>query len=303
MRDALDAAWGDFPADVGLDWLRYTGPARPTPEWCAAAAAAGRLTFIRESYSTRSQEGYDAGRADCIEAEARAREVHPGVESIAVVVSDGNYADDWDASEYGRGWASAATLAFFPYGAVPICDSFNRGALDSPWCLRGTWVPETWGWGTLLSQVVGWSPVGNTDLNHVRAPYWPLPQPGAPDAPPLPAPILPAGEQIMGPRTLLVGGGVDTFEVDKNGVLWWHHVDTAGKGHPSVRVPMDPGADFGGVNGLPACDPDRPGIDQINTVYGPFLTVCRKEGSESWEQEPTYWQIRIVAYGYVARLL
>lgn len=167
MRDALDAAWGDFP--VGdLDWLRYTGSARPDAGWVNSCLAAGLIvTFIQESYPSRSSEGFDVGVADCRFAEARAREVHPGVRSIAVVVSDGNGADNWDASEYGRGWQSVATLPFFAYGAVPICESFARGAPAS----LGTWVPETWGQGTLMSQVVGPSPVADTDLNHVHADY------------------------------------------------------------------------------------------------------------------------------------
>jgi hypothetical protein len=290
VRDALDAAWGDFPTDVGLDWLRYTGAARPTSEWCADAARVARLTFVFEADSTWSQCDYATAHATCIAHEARAREVHPNVESMAVVVSDGNWLDDWDASEAGRGWADAATLPFFPYGAVPICDSFNRGAMHSPLCLRGTWVPETWGWGTLLSQVVGASPVDNTDLDHVRAPYWQI----APDAP-LPATILPAGEQAMqGPRTLLVGGNVDTFQITDDGALWWHHVDKDGNGHPSVQVTVE------GTHDVAWCDPNT-GIDQINTVFGPFLTASRKETRP--DEPPTFWQIRIVAYGYVARLL
>lgn len=174
MRDALDAAWGDFPTDdVGYEWLRYTGSARPDGEWCHAVTQHSRLTFIHERYSTRSQEGFGAGLEDCRVAEARAREVHPGVESIAVAVSDGDGADNWDASEYGKGWAAAATLHFFPYGAVPICESFLTGAAGSPFRLDGTWVPETWGNGTFLSQVVGTSPVANTDLNHAHKAYWP----------------------------------------------------------------------------------------------------------------------------------
>ena len=131
-----------------------------------------RITFIQETYSTRSQEGYVAGQVDCVFAERRAREIHPQVASIAVVVSDGNYADRWDAREYARGWSDYATIPFFPYGAVPICESFISGAHGL--VLRGTWVPETWGLGTFMSQVVGFSPIPSTDLNHVWAPYYPV---------------------------------------------------------------------------------------------------------------------------------
>lgn len=171
----LDAAWGDFPTiDVGYDWARYTGNARPDAAWVATVLTHSRVTFIQESYSTRSSEGYDVGVADCRYAEQRAREVHPGVESIAVVVSDGNGADNWDASPYGQGWADAATIPFFPYGAQPICESFLRGAAQSRLCLGGTWVPETWGQGTFMSQLVTASPLANTDLNTVHAAYYPV---------------------------------------------------------------------------------------------------------------------------------
>lgn len=174
LRDALDAAWGEFPTeDIGYDWLRYTGNARPDAGWVSAVTQHSRVTFIQETTSTRSQQGFLAGVYDCQFAEPRARAVHPNVESIAVVVSDGWRGDVWDCSEYGRGWASVATIAFFPYGAVPICESFIVGAGSSPLNLGGTWVPETWGAGTLMSQVVGPSPIDNTDLNHVWAPYYP----------------------------------------------------------------------------------------------------------------------------------
>ncbi len=239
MRDMLDAAWGDFPTnDIGYDWARYTGNARPTAAWCAAVAQHSRITFIQETDSQRSKAGFAAGADDCRYAEARAREVHRGVESLAVVVSDGNGADNWDASEYGRGWASAATLAFFPYGAVPICESFIRGAGASPLNLRVTWVPETWGKGTGLSQVVGASPVANTDLNHVWAPYYPT------ATPPTPTPTseeLPAMYVIANPANIN-----DKYLV---GVKEFRHIDTVeefntligarplGCGMPHIKTP------------------------------------------------------------------
>lgn len=181
LRDAVDAAWGDFPTwDVGLDWLRYTGNARPSSEWVQLVIRHSRVTFIFETVSTRSQEGRPAGLMDCAWAEPRALEVHPQVASIAVVVSDGNWRDNWSAYDYGYGYGERATIAFFPYGAKPICQSFLDGAraalaarnrLDL--LMDGDWVPETWGAGTLMSQVVGYSPIDNTDLNNVWAPYWP----------------------------------------------------------------------------------------------------------------------------------
>lgn len=159
--------------DLNLDALVYTGSARPTQEWVNHCRELGIIvTFIQETVSTRSQQGFDAGVYDCQYAEARAKELgHTG--SIAYVVSDGSWSDVWDASEYGRGVQSVATLPFFSYGAVPICESFNRGAPRS----LGTWVPETWGVGTLLTQVVGSSPVADTDLNHVHADYTGTPAP------------------------------------------------------------------------------------------------------------------------------
>lgn len=170
MRDAVDFMSAPDPQllhDLELDALCYTGSARPSQDWVDRCRALGVIvTFVQETVSTRSQQGYQAGVYDCQFAESRAKELgHTG--SIAYVVSDGSWSDVWDASDYGRGVQSVATLPFFAYGAVPICESFNEGAPHS----LGTWVPETWGTGTLLTQVVGASPVADTDLNHVHADY------------------------------------------------------------------------------------------------------------------------------------
>jgi hypothetical protein len=170
VRNAVDFVTAPDPADLarlGLDALVYTGNARPSQGWVDQARALGvTVTFIQETTSTRSQQGFQAGRLDCQFAEQRARERgHTG--SIAVVVSDGNGADNWDASEYGRGWQSVATLPFFSYGSTGCCDSFNRGAPHS----LGTWIPETWGAGSLLTQKVGGSPIPDTDLNITHADY------------------------------------------------------------------------------------------------------------------------------------
>lgn len=176
MRDAVDFMSAPDPGllkQLDLDALPYTGNARPSAEWFAQMQANGLPVrcMIQETISTRSQQGFQAGVYDCQFAEQRSREVNPDVQSIAVVVSDGNGADRWDASQYGAGWASVATLRFFPYGALGVTASFLAGAKGSPRSIDGEWVPETWGAGRLISQVVGASPVPNTDLNRVHADY------------------------------------------------------------------------------------------------------------------------------------
>jgi hypothetical protein len=275
MRKALDAAWGDFPTeDVGYDWLRYTGNARPSREWCAAVSQHSRLTFIQETYSTRSQEGFQAGVYDCQFAEPRARAVHPGVESIAVVVSDGNYADNWDASEYGRGWASVATIAFFPYGAVPICESFIRGA-TSVLNLGGTWVPETWGAGTFMSQVVGYSPVADTDLNDVWAPYWPAATP--------PAPVPTSQEEDDGMRVYIFEdhGRAHHLWIGEDGRIRDRTYDQ-GNPNPVVVVP---------VPGDVAID-TTVGLTPLSTFGSTVLYGATKDGREL--------QLSPSPFGYVA---
>jgi hypothetical protein len=172
-RNALDFSYARPSADtilgVGInEVLVYCGNALPDQSYIDGLRSRGiTVTYIMETVSTRSQQGFQAGVFDCQFAESRTKhQGHTG--SIAVVVSDGNAADNWDASEYGRGWASVATLPFFAYGAVPICESFTRGAHGL--CL-GSWVPITWGQGTLISQLVTPSPIADTDLNIVHADY------------------------------------------------------------------------------------------------------------------------------------
>lgn len=179
--DALDFLAAPDPGVVrplGLGVLPYTGNARPDQAWVDTCRAYGVpiLWFTQETIGTRSQQGGLAGVYDCQFAEARARERgHTG--PIAVVVSDGTAQDAWDASEYGRGWASVATLRFFPYGALGVCASFLTGASGSPFLVVGEWVPETWGAGRIASQVVGPSPVPDTDLNHVHVDLGAFPGP------------------------------------------------------------------------------------------------------------------------------
>ncbi len=200
-RNALDFVTAPDPGELArleLDALVYTGNARPSQAWVDKARALGvTVTFVQETTSTRSQQGYQAGRLDCIFAETRAKERgHAG--SIAVVVSDGSWVDAWDCSAYGAGWQSAATLPFFPYGSVGCCESFNRGAPKS----LGTWIPETWGSGTLLTQIVGPSPIPDTDHNIAHADYTGTPPPAPfPDL----TPLLMEDDYMM----LQVGDGPD----------------------------------------------------------------------------------------------
>ena len=180
LRNLLDAAWGDFPTnDVGFDWARYTGNARPEKSWVDAVLEHSLVTFIQETTSQRSQEGPQAGVYDCQFAEYRARQRMSNPLSIIYVVSDGNYADVWDAGPYGSGIGSVATIPFLFYGTPAICKSAALGAGNSPLNLMGDHVPETWG-GTsapmrrLITQHVGPSPVPNTDLNTVHDYYYPV---------------------------------------------------------------------------------------------------------------------------------
>lgn len=189
--DAVVPADPDELKAANLDQWCYSGNYRPPGPWfdeCRARGVAPRV-MIHETYSQRSQAGFAAGAADCRWHEARVREVgHDGLN--AVVVSDGSKYDAWDASEYGRGWASAATMGFFPYGSVPICASFIDGA-STPGSLviAETWVPATWGDGTFASQRVYEQAEGistSHDLNYVyhdfgAAPSAPRPNEQEPD--------------------------------------------------------------------------------------------------------------------------
>lgn len=148
----------------------YTGNARPSQAWFDEARAKGvaPLWMVQETVSTRSQQGFGAGVADCQFAEGRARECgHVG--AIAVVVSDGNGADAWDCSDYAAGWVSVATLPFFPYGALGVTQSFLTAGFGHPLSIDGEWVPETWGHGRVASQLVGPQAALSTphDLNDV----------------------------------------------------------------------------------------------------------------------------------------
>lgn len=181
MRDAVDFVVAPDPAALqehDLEPWPYTGNARPSADWVNECRSLGvaPTVFIQETVSTRSQEGYQAGVYDCQFAEARARALgHVG--PIDYVVSDGNSADVWDASEYGRGISDTATLRYFGYGALGVLASFFAGARAGEGAgllvrgvdgAGGEHVPSTWGNANLVTQVVGPSPIPNTDLNLVH---------------------------------------------------------------------------------------------------------------------------------------
>jgi len=223
MRNAVDfetAPTVEQLVAADVDPIPYTGNARPSQDWFDAVRAAGYgpKAMTQETYSTRSQEGFQAGVLDCQFAESRAKERgHTG--SIAVVVSDGNSADRWDAGPYGAGWASVATLPFFPYGALGVTATFLAGAFESPLLITGEWVPETWGAGRLMSQVVGSSPIPGTDLNIVHADYTGTTTPTQPTIPEEDAMILVSKAYPSGNTAVLVAGSLV--------LKTWHAEDAA----------------------------------------------------------------------------
>lgn len=182
MRDGVDGITEYAPqllVDHDLDPFSYTGNARFSQGFFDEAAALGHpvVLMVQETYSTRSQEGYQSGVYDAQFAEQRARE-RGWRGPIAYVVSDGNGADRWSSHEYARGIGDASTLGFYilGYGADGVLEDFAPGVRASAGASRlflGTdgdgarWVPETWGPNNAIGQVVGPSPIPDTDLNHV----------------------------------------------------------------------------------------------------------------------------------------
>ncbi len=180
--DFVTAPSVDECVAAGVFPCPYTGNARPSQGWFDEGRAKGvaPLWMIQETISSRSQQGFQAGVFDCEFAEGRARERgHDG--ALAVVVSDGNGRDAWDASGYGQGWASVATLRFFAYGAVGVIATFESGAA-CPLLIPGGWIPETWGHGVVASQLVGPQAAISTahDLNDVFYDFGTQPVPPVP---------------------------------------------------------------------------------------------------------------------------
>lgn len=178
MRGAVDFSYArpsvqDLLAHE-LDVLCYTGPARPDKDYFDALRAAGiAVTLVQESDPNRSQGGYQLGVADAVFADQRADEVgYPKSASIAYVVSDGsarNPSSGGDQiAEYARGVVETSDRPVFWYGNEYATNAAMRGAPKS----LGTWIPSSWGSGTLLTQEANTpSPIGDTDLNTVHAPY------------------------------------------------------------------------------------------------------------------------------------
>lgn len=178
MRNAIDASYArptiDELVQHELDILVYTGPARPDKAYFDALREAGiAVTLIQESDPNRSQGGYQFGVADAVFADQRADEVgYPKSASIAYVVSDGsarNPSSGGDQiAEYARGVIETSDRPVFWYGNEYATSAAMRGAPKS----LGTWIPSSWGTGSLLTQEANTpSPIGDTDLNTVHAPY------------------------------------------------------------------------------------------------------------------------------------
>lgn len=178
MKDAVDFSFArPAAADLvaaGVDAIFYTGPARPDKGYVDGLRAAGvGVCLVQESDPNRSQQGEAAGIADALYADGRADDLgYPVTCAIGYVVSDGsrdnpNAGGDQIAA-YAAGVAETTKRPVFFYGNQYACDAAMHGA---PGAL-GTWIPSTWGTGTLLTQEANKpSPIDQTDLNTAHAPY------------------------------------------------------------------------------------------------------------------------------------
>lgn len=151
----------------------YTGPARPDKPYLDAMRAAGlTVALVQESDPNRSQQGYAAGVADAQYANSRADEVgYPSSCAIAFVVSDGNATDPSTGADaisaYAKGVKDTSARPFFWYGNTYATSAAMAGGGG-----LGTWIPSSWGNGTLLSQEANIaSPIADSDLNTIHAPY------------------------------------------------------------------------------------------------------------------------------------
>lgn len=154
--------------------LCYTGPARPDRDYIDACRAVGlTVCMVQESDPNRSQQGNAAGVADAQSADRRADEVgYPLTASICYVVSDGDASNPSTGAAqiaaYAAGIASVSRRQVFFYGNAYACAAALSGAPNA----LGSWIPSTWGHGSLLSQEANMaSPLADTDLNTILAPY------------------------------------------------------------------------------------------------------------------------------------
>jgi len=186
MRNALDFSYarpsGDQLASLQLDALGYTGNARPDQSYLDDLAAHGvGWTFIMETNSARSQEGYPAGVYDARFADGRSdQRNYPRDRSIAYVVSDGSRFDPASGgdqiADYGEGVAATSLRPFLFYGNQYAIDHATTGALRIPTArLLGYWGIATWGADRGVALLVQEpniaSPLPGTDYNSVYRNY------------------------------------------------------------------------------------------------------------------------------------
>lgn len=180
--DGVDFVVAPIPEELlaaVVDPWPYTGSGRPASSWYDRCRQLGRWPrmMIQEMYSNRSQEP-GAGVHDVAFAEYRANEEDTDprypIETLLVVVSDGNSADSWDCGPYARDWNGGARRTYLPYGSVGCCASFLDGVRGQPLSIDGEMIPATWGSARTIVQTVGGQAPLSTphDLDLVLAPYW-----------------------------------------------------------------------------------------------------------------------------------
>jgi hypothetical protein len=293
VRDAVDF-WGAPEPTVlklhDLDPLPYDGRAKPPQSWFewARALGVGPKCMIIEQDPNWSQGGYSAGHYGCLDHEGRCKATgHTG--SLMVAVSDGskwdpNYGAD-NIYAFGRAWSDAATMPFFPYGNEFACYWFIQGALAGinahllvlgydghP----GGMIPETWGNGTVATQLVSPSPIPDTDYDVMHVPYETV-GPVKPTAPNFDSEADNMAGEI---QSIFINNTQDIFFVD-NDILWWKHVDGLGASHPPVQLSVN-------------ADSAHPDINIMPTGYGPIINLRRKTIPTD---PPGLMRVKLVPFG------